>query len=201
MRTSILIPAGIALAAIWSGVSIVMSATDKYVSSPEKVGALFDNPPWKSGQKPAPAARQTYLDELVKYYLLLDVQQRQALREADPGNTKFGLFMLDLTESERKRYLSAVIESEMRPVMNAWKNISKEERRTMMTSARAKMRRDGRDVGALDRLLAADERVFEKLIDGDIASFYQSADDQGKLNLAPLMEELQAKIQGFRRGR
>ena len=201
MRASILIPTAIAFAAIWSGVAIVMSATDKYVSSPEKVGLLFDNPPWKNGQKPAPAIRQAYLDELVKYYQLLDAQQRQALREADPDNAKFGLFMLDLTEVERKRYLAAVIETEMRPLMGAWKNLPKEERRTMMTSARGRMRRDGKDVGALDRLLAKDERVFEKIIDGDIAAFYQSADDQDKLNLAPLMEELQARMQGFRRGR
>ncbi len=198
MRLGIVIPTAIALAAIWGGVAIVMSMTDEYISSPEKVAQMVKNAPWHGGKKPSSAERKAYLDELARFYSMLDFDQRRRLREDDTkGDTM--LFMAELTEEERKSYLSKILEAQFQPLLKAWPNINKEERRKMLGISRSEMRKQGRDNGSLDRLQEDDEQVFQKLIDDGITNYYQNGNDERKMNLAPLMEELQARMQGVRR--
>ena len=64
MRSSILIPAAIALAVIWGGVALVMQVTDPYIMTPEKVAAMVQEPPWKGGKKPGKDERKAYLEKV-----------------------------------------------------------------------------------------------------------------------------------------
>lgn len=198
IRPGILIPLALALIAIWSVVGIVMHATDDQVSSPEKVMAMITNPPWTHGKKPSPAERAAFLDKLVKFYALLDLNQRAQLREDDTKGDMM-LFLLDLTEAERKSYLKAIIEAQMQPLMKAWSNLSKDDRRKFLINSRNDMRKKGRDTGSLDALSTDDDKMFDKLIEGSIADYYNKADDVKKMNLGPLMEELQIRVQGRHR--
>ncbi|MFZ4594331.1 MAG: hypothetical protein ACOYOF_08745, partial [Verrucomicrobiaceae bacterium] len=113
MRPSILIPTVVALAIIWSGVAIVMSMTEDSVSSPEKVSQIVGEAPWRNGKKPSPAERTAYPDKLAKYYTLLDMEQRRTMREEDAASGEMMIFMMELTDAERKRYLSIIVEAQV----------------------------------------------------------------------------------------
>lgn len=198
MRLSLLVPAAIALGCIWAGLAIVMSFTEDYISSPEKILRMVNNAPWRNGKKPSPAERKQYLDELAKFYVMLDMEQRGRLREADTkGETMF--FLAELTDSERKDYLAKILEAQFQPLMKAWPHISKEERRKILGASRSEMRRQGRDTTSLEKLAEGDGGVFDKIVEEGISEYYQGGDDNRKINLAPLMEELQARVQGIRR--
>ena len=193
MRPGILIPAAIALAVIWSGVAIVMSMTEDSISSPEKVYEIVREAPWKHGKKPSPAERKVYLDRLAKYYTMLDPEQRRTMRDEDASGEMM-LFMADLTEQERKNYLSVIVEAQVQPLMKAWKLLSKEERQKMLGGTRSALRRNAGGAAAMEQLTEADNKVFEKLANGSIADYYKEGTDEQKLNLAPLMEELQNRM-------
>jgi hypothetical protein len=198
MRPAIVIPALVALALIWAGVAVVMTWTEEYVSSPEKVGLMISQRPWKGGKQIPSSDRKLFLDRLTKYYNLLDPKQKQQLREQDTDGVGL-VFLSELTEPERKDYLRVMIEAQMQPLMKAWQRMSKDDRRRYLTSSRSEMRKSGRDTGSLDALAEDDAKVFDKLIDGDLKAYYDGSDDMKKLNLLPLMEEMQARVQGGRR--
>jgi len=193
MRPSILIPTFIALVVIWTGVAVVMSSTEDSVSSPEKVYDIVREAPWKHGKKPSQAERTAYLDKLAKFYTMLDMEQRRTMRDED-STGEMALFMLDLTESERKHYLSVIIESQVQPLMKAWSLLSKEERQKLIGGSRASLRRNAGGAASMEQLNEADNKVFEKLVEGNIADYYKNGTDSQKLNLAPLMEELQNRM-------
>ena len=193
MRPSILIPTLIALAVIWSGVAIVMSSTEDSVSNPEKVYDLVRDPPWRNGKKPSQAERTAYLDRVAKFYTMLDMEQRRTMRDEDTGGDMM-LFMADLTESERKHYLSVIVEAQVQPLMKAWSLLSKDERRKYIGNARGSLRRNAGGATAMEKLTEADNQVFDKLVEGNLADYYKSGTDAQKLNLAPLMEELQNRM-------
>ena len=193
MRLGILIPTSIALAVIWSGVAVVMSMTEDSISSPEKVYDIVREAPWKNGKKPSPAERREYLDRLAKYYTLLDQEQRKTMRDED-STGEMMLFMIDLTEEERKRYLSVIVEAQVQPLMKAWGLLSKEERQKLIGGTRGTLRRNAGSAAAMEQLTEADNKVFEKLVEGNLADYYKNGTDAQKLNLAPLMEELQNRM-------
>ena len=197
-RPSILIPLAIALLGIWSLVGLVMHSTEEYISTPEKVMAMITNPPWAHGKKPTSGERQAFLDRLVKFYNLLDLEQRRQLRDEDTKGDGM-LFIADLTEPERKSYMKAIMEAQFQPLMKAWTNLSKDDRRKFIANSRGDMRKNGRDTGSLDALSAEDEKAFDKIIEGSIADYYEKGDEKRKMNMGPLMEELQMRVQGQRR--
>jgi len=194
MRPGILIPKLVALALIWSGVAIVMSLTEDAVSSPEKVSQIVSEAPWRNGKKPSPAERRAYLDKLAKYYTLLDVEQRKTMREEDAASGEMMIFMMELTEEERKHYLSVIVEAQVQPLMKAWSLLSKDDRRKMIGNARGSLRRNAGGATAMEQLTEADAKVFDSLIEGNLADYYKNGTDKQKLNLAPLMEELQNRM-------
>jgi hypothetical protein len=194
MRPGILIPTLVALALIWSGVAIVMSLTEDAVSSPEKVSQIVSEAPWRNGKKPSPAERSAYLDKLAKYYTLLDMEQRKTMREEDAASGEMMIFMMELTEEERKRYLSIIVEAQVQPLMKAWSLLSTDERRKMIGNARGSLRRNAGGATAMEQLTEADAKVFDSLIEGNLADYYKNGTDKQKLNLAPLLEELQNRI-------
>ena len=140
MRYDILIPAAIALTAIWGGVAMVMRATDNDISSPEKVVALVGERPWRDGKKPSQAERSAYLDRLARFYTMLDMEQRRAMRD-DDSSGEMAAFIAELHDDERKHYLSVMIEAQVQPLMKAWKLLSKEERQRLLGGTRAAMKR------------------------------------------------------------
>ena len=44
-----------------------------------------------------------------------------------------------------------------------------------------------------------DKEIFDKVVNSGMRAYYQEADADVKLDLAPLMEEMQARMQGLRR--
>ena len=197
MRPGILIPAFIALALIWSGVAVVMHITDGYIVTPEKIIALVKEAPWKGGKKPGVAERKAFLEQVVANINRLDFAQKSRLR--DEGRNETEDFVFDLTEAERKWFLAQTVEQQFQSAMRTFKALSIEERRRIMTVSQADMRRNGRGNEALDGLVKENDKVFETIIQNGVGEYYKEGDEKRKLLLAPLLEELQSRMQGGRR--
>ncbi len=194
----ILIPTILALLAIWGGVSIVRSMTDAYVSSPEKVMELMDTAPWRAkGAKVDAGTRQQHLDKVANSAAMLTFAQRTALR--DEHQEDIAMFYLDLTDSERQWMAQKTVEPFYKIVLKAFNTMPVEERRKIINGTRQQMKRDGRDIGGLERLVQDDPKFWDRMAEEGIGTTYEKATPEHKLLLGPLLEELQRRVQGFRR--
>ena len=194
----ILIPMVIALIAIWSGVFFVRSMTDEYVSSPEKVMELIESAPWRvKGAKVDSGTRRQHLEKVADSAAKLTFSQRNALRDEHQEDIAF--FYMDLTDAERQWMAEKTVEPFYKTVLKAFNAMTVDDRRKMINNTRQQMRRDGRDIGALEKRLQQDPKFWDRMAEEGIGKTYESATAEEKLMLGPLLEELQRRVQGLRR--
>jgi DNA invertase Pin-like site-specific DNA recombinase len=106
---------------------------------------------------------------------------------------------MELTDPERQWMAQKTVEPFYQTVLKAFNAMTKEDRRRIITSTRQQMKRDGRDIGGLERVVQEDPEFWDRMAEEGIGSTYESASPEQRLMMGPLMEELQRRVQGLRR--
>lgn len=185
------------LAALWSAVALVMHETDDLVSWPGKVQELVENAPWLAGEKLSDEKRRGYLARVITNYQRLDVGQRKSLRE--DAQEALDKFFASLSEEEQKVYVNRTIQPLFEVIDRGLKVMPVEDRKRLVTRMRGDLKnlRGGNAEG--DRLAEQDRKFMEDLMAEDPLLFLRDASVKQKLELAPVLEDMQSRVQGLRR--
>jgi len=185
------------LAALWSAVALVMHETDDLVSWPGKVQELVENAPWLAGEKLSDEKRRGYLARVITNYQRLDAGQRKSLRE--DAQEPLDKFFASLSEEEQKEYVNRTIEPLFEVIDRGLKVMPVEDRKRLITRMRGDLKnlRGGNAEG--DRLAEQDRKFMEDLMAEDPLLFLRDASVKQKLELAPVLEDMQSRVQGLRR--
>lgn len=197
MNPRTLLIALLGIASIWIAVAGILQLTSKHTSTPDKVIAVMVTSPWLKDENAtvSDADRQKRLDEVITQVNLLDFDQRKQLREDGEDVTK--RFMESLTKEEKGRFLEQTVEQHFKSVMKAFNQMKPEERRRIVEQARADMQRNQTDGRNMENLKKEDEKVFQNVVEKGLGAYYEDASAETKLDLAPLMEEMQQRMRGF----
>ncbi len=201
MNGKVLLIALGALAAIWGAVAGIMKITEKHTTTPEKVISMMASTPWVVDEnlEMSEAARREYLDKVIAQVNLLDFEQRKRMRSED--DQRMGRqFMESLTDEEKAHFLKSTVEQHFKSMMKAFNLMSPEERQKVVAQARKDMERNQVEDQNMDRLRERDEKVFQQLVDKGLGAYYEEASAETKMDLAPLMEEMQKRMHGMPRG-
>ncbi len=198
-RQRIWITAAILLVVIWSAVAIVMKQTDDLVSWPGKVMKLLDETPWLKGAVTAHDARQRYMIQVVTNYNRLDPGQRKALRE--DAQELMNTFFASLNEDEQKEYVNRTVDPLLDTIDKGLKAMPLEERKKLVGRMRGDMKgQRGEPIKKESEPAADKDREFmESMIADDPIMFLREAPLKTKMDLAPMLEEMYTRVQGFRR--
>lgn len=185
------------LAALWSVVAVVMHETDDLVAWPGKVQELVENAPWLAGENLPDEKRRSYLARVITNYQRLDVGQRKSLRE--DAQESLDKFFESLTEEEKKEYVNRTIQPLFEVIDRGLKVMPVEDRKRLIGRMRGDMKnlRGGNAEG--DRLAEQDRKFMEDLMAEDPLLFLRDASVKQKLELAPVLEDMQSRVQGLRR--
>lgn len=188
-----------ALLVIWGAVAAVMSATSKHTSTPERVLGLMAGAPWVVDENAivGDEARRQRLDETIDHLNRLDFDQRRRMRE--DGQDISDRFFRSLTKEEKGYFLEQTVEQHFKSVMKAFNAMSPEERRKVVDRARADLRRNEGDGRGMDRMQEEDPQVFEKMVEKGLGAYYEEASAETKMDLAPLLEEMQQRLRSMPR--
>lgn len=194
MNSRTLLFALLGIASIWIAVAGVLRITSQHTSTPDKVMASMLNAPWLKNENAevSDAERQKQLDAVIAQVNLLDFDQRKQLREDGQDVTR--RFMESLTKEEKGQFLEKTVEQHFKSVMKAFNQMKPEERRRMVEQARADMQRNQPDGRNMENLKKEDEKVFQNVVEKGLGAYYEDASAETKLDLAPLMEEMQQRM-------
>ncbi len=196
-RQRIWITAALLIALIWTVVAVIMHETDHLVSWPGKVITLVETAPWLTGETISAEKRSQYLAGVIMNYQKLDISQRRSLRE--DAQQSLDKFFASLTEVEQKEYVNRTIEPLFETIDKGLKVMPEEERKRIVTRMRGDMKNlRGKDKEG-DRLAEQDREFMEKLIADDPMLFLREAPLKTKMELAPILEDMQTRVQGLRR--
>lgn len=179
------------LAAVWLGASIALRGIREQKPTAERLLAFVESRDLDSLHG---VERERHLEALADRLNRLPFEERQQLRERRALEHVFRQMHPD----EQGRFLDRTLPTGFREVMEAFNRMTSEERRKHVERALRDMRARAGELGpgrAEERL--GDEQV-RKIIDQGLQSYYRDSTSETKMDLAPLIEEMQAQMQGFR---
>ena len=81
--------------------------------------------------------------------------------------------------------------------MKAFNKMPREERQKLVQQSMNDMKKSENDDRNMKKLKEEDEKVFETVVEKGLGSYYQDASAETKMDLAPLMEQMQQRLRGF----
>lgn len=181
------------LALVWGGVAVVMRMTDHAVSSPEVILSLLESTDWKSAKLPE---RSEHLERVIAKMNRLSHDQRAELR----GENQEALdsFFEGLTPEEQAHYVDQTVTPRIEAILKGLRAMPEPDRRSFV----ARIRKDLRErppSGMPEEFALADEETFHDIMDESLESQFKDASIETKLKFAPMLENIQTRLQGFGR--
>ena len=187
------------LAAIWAVAFGVMWAAGYWEVTPEKISASIKEHPLKDAsglariEDPAEASlRLEFINEIASQVQKLNHEQRRQLRQDAAAQQ----FYRNLADDEKAHFVKATLPSGFEEFMKALNAMDKEERRKFVEKSIVEME-ENNDDEEFDRLKRQDPKLMETLINEGLKAYYSEASAGTKLDLAPLMEEMQRRAQAM----
>ncbi|MBN8417319.1 MAG: hypothetical protein J0L73_00230 [Verrucomicrobia bacterium] len=184
------------LALVWAGVGVVMWVTEDSVFSPEKTLALMAEAPWLADEDLAESKRKAYLDKVINSVIRLDFNQRNTMRE--DGLETMDRFFKSLTDEEKSDYVNRTVEENFKAVMKGLDKLPAEDRRRIIGVIQREMKKKAAKNPEMQMMLDQDAASFEKSFTKDMGLFFKEAPLSMKLEMAPMLEAMQGRMQGMR---
>ncbi len=156
---------------------------------------------WARASKPSPESLARYVeahplassdhDKTLRYVAEqlneLDYDQRREMRVGK----KLDRFFKQLTPDEQSRFLDLTLPSGFKQMMDAFNKMEPEKRKKFVEKALAEMKAHEGE----DRPPGADDANAQKIVQQGLRSFYSEASADVKLDLSPLLEQMQRNLQ------
>ncbi len=185
------------LALVWGVLGVVMWTTEDSVFTPEKTLALMTDAPWLQDENIGHEQRMQHVDKVITSVIKLDFNQRNTMRE--DGEETMNAFFKSLTDEEKSEYIGRTVEENFKAVMKGIDKLPQEERRRTIGSIHREMKKKTASNPEMQLLLDQDTAGFERNFNKEMSFFFKEAPLSAKLEMAPMLEGMQARMQGMRR--
>ncbi len=181
---------------VWGAVAAVMWMTDDSVFSPEKTLALMEGAPWLENENLGEKQRGEHLDKVITSVVKLDLNQRNTLRE--DGQETMDRFFDSLTDEEKSDYVGRTVAESFNIVMKGIDKLPADDRRRIIGGIFRDMKKRASESPEMQLMLGDDPAAFEKNFAKDMELFFKEAPLSAKMKMAPMLEGMQARMQGLR---
>lgn len=178
----------IGLAAVWIVAGFGIYLAREATPTAESVATLIRDT--KLDGLPAETRRDA-IDEVAGKLNRLPFEERQKLR----ANRAPRGFFKTMTPDEQRRFLDATLPAGFQQMMEAFNKMKPEERKKMVARALDEMQQREGEEPPPD---VSDPRM-QTIVEQGLQSFYRDASAETKLDLAPLIDQMQKRMRGFGR--
>ena len=181
------IKAALSLAVLWLIVGAVITWAHRVKPSPQSVAQFIDTHPL-AGR--APEERKKVIDTVAGQIGRLNFDERRETRlEKRPE-----AFLKNLTPDEQTYFIDQTLPAGFKQMMEALNNMPPEKRVRFVMKAIEDMRKQREEGGEAPPKM--DDPNVQKIMAAGLKSFYSDASPEVKMQLAPLIEEMQRNLTG-----
>ena len=181
------IKAVLLLAAIWLVVGGIMMWARSAKPTPDSIAKYMDAHPLEGR---APQERKEIIESFAGQLTRLDFEERRETRIAKRPDQFFKF----LTPEEQAHFIDLTVPSGFKQMMEALNKMTPQKRAQFVAKALAEMRRDIEEGGEPPPKL--DDPNVQKIVNTGLKSFFSEASPETKMDLAPLIEEMQRNLSG-----
>ncbi|MFK5922151.1 MAG: hypothetical protein QM496_08215 [Verrucomicrobiota bacterium] len=190
-----LLKVAVVLTLIWAVVWGVMSVSGVFRETPEKVIAYMEANPLSEVEDEN--QRREIISGLADRLNRLDHIQINEF-QSDPDKDRRRDFFKEMSAEEQHLFMERRIGKAFNQMMNAFNEMERSERKRLVERTLKRMRDDDDERLGLQRLEESDPAATEKIVNEGLRAYYQNASAETKLDLAPLMEQMQRNLQALR---
>lgn len=191
-RNFLLVKGLFALALVWGVAWGLMRWAGAVRPTPEKVKAFVAENDLSSIDDPE--ERKRVIDELATMLNGLEPSEVRELEE-EAGEDPRRDFFRELTPDEQFFFLERRVGRAFQQMMQSFNEMEREERRKIVDRSLKRMQEER---GGPGRLEEADPEIADKITQAGLKSYYEDANAETKLDLAPLLEEMQRSMSMMR---
>ncbi|MCB1230308.1 MAG: hypothetical protein KDN19_08585 [Verrucomicrobiae bacterium] len=198
-RNSLLIKAVLALVILWGLVWGGIRFFGSMTPTPESIAEYVDEHPLSEIDDPderrevigkvADMLNQLPTEEIGR---LAQEGEESGERRIDPRRN----FFRGMNEDEQRFFMEKRVGKAFDQMMQAFNGMEREERKRIVERTLKQMRDDGNRRPGIERLEKSDPEVAERIINEGLRAYYQEADSETKLDLAPVLEQMQLNLGG-----
>jgi hypothetical protein len=186
------IKAVILLAVVWTVVGAVMWWARSQKPTPDRVLAYVEAHPVEGKSS---SDRAKVIEKIARQMNGLSYEERREFRI----NRRLDGFFRALTPDEQTRFLDLTLPEGFKQMMEALNKMTPENRKKFVERTLNEMRKqEGQEVPDEARQRFMEDRNAQKIIDQGLKSFYSEASAETKMDVAPILEQMQRNLQGFR---
>lgn len=191
-RNRLLLKGIAALALLWAVAYGAVRWAGEVRPTPEKVMAFVDANPLEGVEDPEERKRiigtlATMLNELEP----AGIRVLEENRERDPRHE----FFEELSTDEQFYFLEKRVGRAFQQMMQSFNEMDRDERKKIVERS---LKRMAEQNGGPGRLEEADPGVAERITEAGLKAYYEDASAETKIDLAPLLEEMQRSMTGMR---
>lgn len=177
------------LTAVWSAAAGVIIAARAWQVTADDVAEYAEARSLDDLNGDARADRVAALADMVNRLPLEDRRRREVRRAV---RARF----MEMTPDERAAYLDATLPRGMQQMMQAINDMPREERRQLVERALDDMRSDASDRDRGQMVEAIGQEAVDRIVEEGMRSYLRDAHHETKLDLQPLVEQMQITLRG-----
>ena len=191
-RNLLLVKGLVALTLVWGVAWGLMRWAGSARPTPEKVEAFVAENDLSAIEDPE--ERKRIIGELATMLNGLEPSEVRELEEK-AGEDPRRNFFRELTPDEQFFFLERRVGRAFQQMMQSFNEMEREERKKIVERSLKRMQEER---GGPGRLEEADPAIAEKITQAGLKSYYEDANAETKLDLAPLLEEMQRSMSTMR---
>lgn len=176
---------GALVAAVWIAAAIIIHFANASQPTAATVTAYVSSLDLDTLQGDARARAIARMENMVNHISFEDRQQLDRERISHD-------FLHRLTPEEQEAYLDATLPTGFQQLMDSFNKMDPVKRKQMVNDALARMKEHEGEGGPPP---GADAKIVQHVVDQGLKSFYRDADADVKLDLAPLVEQMQRNLE------
>lgn len=191
-RNLLLVKGLVALALVWGVAWGLMRWAGAARPTPEKVKAFVAENDLSTIEDPD--ERKRVIGELATMLNGLEPSEVRELEEGGGRDPRRDFFR-DLSPDEQFYFLERRVGRAFQQMMQSFNEMEREERKKIVERSLKRMQEER---GGPGRLEEADPEIADKITQAGLKAYYEDANAETKLDLAPLLEEMQRSMSMMR---
>lgn len=194
-RNLILVRGVIALVVVWGVVFVISRVAGSIKPTAEKVEAFQKENPLSDIEDPE--KRKEHIAKVADMLNLMEASEVAKLNEREEGDPRRRL-LEGMSGEEQLFFLERRVGRAFEQMMQSFNEMDREERKKIVERS---LRRIRENRGEQERSIEEeDPEIVEKIAEAGFKAYYSEASAETKIDLAPLMEEMQS-VMGHAGGR
>ena len=192
----ILLRGAVGLAAIWGVVFLITTIAGARKPTAEKVAEFQTEN--RLSEIEDPEKRREIVENMAKMLNRMEASELNLLAEREESDPRRDFFR-SMNEDEQRLFMERRVGRAFEQIMVSFNEMEREERKRIVERSLKRMRENETGPGG-ERLEETDPEIVEKVTEAGLKAYYEDASVETKIDLAPLMEEMQRSMGKWRGG-